>query len=185
MSDGITVKMIGDKELSAWFHALSEEIQADALVEAGLAGGLPIQNAGKTKAPKLTRTLSRSIHMEVASRTPQYVLVEIGTDLEYAAIQEFGGVISAKNVQYLTVPLTEQAKATVTARAFPGKLTPVFRKGASRGALVDESGMAQFALVKSVTIPAQPYMRPALDEQGDNAAQEVGRVLAARMDRVK
>ncbi len=185
MSDGIEARLIGDKELRAWFNSLSEEIRAEALAEAGLAGGLLILNAAKTKVPKRTRTLGRSLHEDVAERGPESVTIEIGTDLEYAAIQEFGGVISAKTAQYLTVPLTDEAKATVTARGFPGELHPVFRKGANKGVLMDAAGVSQFALVKSVTIPAHPYLRPSLDENADAAANEAGRVLALRMDRAK
>lgn len=180
MSD---VKIIGEPELIEWFGKLSSEVSQGVLVDAAMAGGLPIQNAAKEKAPRRTRNLSRSIHEEVAEQTAQYVEIAIGTDLEYAAMQEFGGVVKPKNVKYLAIPLTEEGRQYVSPRDFPRELHPVFGRSGS-GVLVDKSGTAHYALRKSVIIPAHPYLRPAADEQEDAAVSATGQVLKTQLDRI-
>lgn len=177
MADRLTAKVLGREELAAWFKQLSDGVAEEALSEAGLAMALPVQNAAKEKAPKRTRNLSRSIHAEIAEVSKVHVVAVVGTDVEYAAIHEYGGVITPKNAKYLAIPLTEAARAHAGGpRSYPGQLTPRFNKG-SAGSLVDEQGVAQFALVRSVTIPARPYLRPALDENEAAAVDVAGIVL--------
>jgi len=42
--------------------------------------------------------------------------------------------------------------------------------------MYDDGGI-QYVLMTSVTIPAQPYMRPALDDNEDRAKNEIGKAL--------
>ena len=61
----ISMKVRGESELTRKFNALSEAAGRAVLITAGLAGGLIVQNDAKVRVPKVTRTLARSIHMEV------------------------------------------------------------------------------------------------------------------------
>lgn len=70
------------------------------------------------------------------------VAYRVGTDLEYAAIQEFGGTVRAKNAKSLHFEID-----------------------------------GEDIFVQSVTIPAQPYLRPAFDTMRWAAREEIGRVL--------
>jgi HK97 gp10 family phage protein len=79
----------------------------------------------------------------------------------------------------LTAAGPTRAEATVGTDAvyaaqveFGGTIVPK-RKRVLRW--VDESGQEHFA--RSVTQPARPYLRPAFDEEGDNAAVEVREAL--------
>jgi HK97 gp10 family phage protein len=92
-----TATITGMSELMSKFKALDEAVQAQALERAAIAGALPIQNYAQQKSPKKTRTLERSIHTEVVESSNTEVTVEIGTDVVYAAIQEFGGTIHQTN----------------------------------------------------------------------------------------
>jgi HK97 gp10 family phage protein len=165
----------GDKELMSKFKALSDAVAGEALAKAATAGALPIQNAAKEKAPAKTRTLSRSIHTEVTESDREHATVEVGTDLIYAAIQEFGGTITAKNAAHLAIPVTDQA-ASYPPRSFPGKLH-VQSYGGMVSMLVDEQGVTQYALKSSVTLHAQPYLRPALDENRARFETDAGIAL--------
>lgn len=182
MSDGIRVTITGMNELMAAFEAAQGAASGKMLARAALAGALPVQNAAKAKAPWKTRTLSRSIHSELETEAETYAEVVVGTDVEYAAIQEFGGVITPKNARYLAIPLTGAAEAAISPLNFPGKLRPVFY--GSEGVMVDETGAAQYALKNSVTIPAHPYLRPALDENGDAAAAAMGAALRQQLEAI-
>lgn len=78
------------------------------------------------------------------------VTYRVGTDLEYAAIHEFGGTIEPKSRTFLRFEIGGQE---------------IFTKG-------------------PVTIPAQPYLRPALDANRPAVEQAIGAVLGARLQAV-
>jgi HK97 gp10 family phage protein len=146
----VTVRVVGMPVLRKKLAQVSEATAGRAVGRALRAGALPIQNAAKVKAPKRTRTLSRSIHMETEVVGRWNAEVIVGTNLEYAAIHEFGGTIVPRKAKFLAIPLTDEARPYGSPRKVPRPLEPRIR-GAS-GALVDETGVAQYALVKSVTI---------------------------------
>lgn len=68
---------------------------------------------------------------------------EIGTNLVYAAIQEFGGTIHPKNAPFLVFQLDDGTWIHAT----------------------------------EVTIPAQPYLRPAFDYMRGPAIKTIGEVF--------
>lgn len=100
--------------------------------------------------------------------------VRIGTNVVYAAIHEFGGKIKAKNAGALTIPLTKEARLK-TAGDFPDLFILKTKKNTFL-ARNKEDGQIEFVylLKKSVTIPARPYLRPALY----NNKKQVMRILA-------
>lgn len=162
------------------FVRLGEAARGEALRAAGMAMALPVEGSAKGKAPKRTRNLGRSIHWELLEEDEVHVLVGVGTDVEYGPVQEFGGTITPKNGQFLAVPLTEQARQYENARNFVG-LRVRMARGGQGGALVDTQGTAHYALVKSVTIPAHPYLRPALDENRETVKNEAAEVLRMKI----
>ena len=106
------------------------------------------------------------------------VLITVGA--EYGRIQEWGGTIVPREAKALAVPLTEGARKVGSPRGYPGKLEVRWRPASSKGVLVDEQGVAQYALVRQVTIPARPYMRPAVDSH----QAEIANAFAAGMRQV-
>jgi len=175
----MTSKIIGAAELAAQFARLDSAMAEETLTLAVKAGGRVVQSAAQAKAPRKTSTLARSIHTEVTKSSPQYVEVAVGTDLEYAAIQEFGGVIKPKNAKFLAIPVSSAAKQHVSPGNYPDKLNFVPRP--SGGMLVDRAGEIHFILQTSVTIPAHPYLRPALDENESETVNAMAAVLAAKL----
>ena len=101
MSNAVKVEMVGLKEFKAQLRRMGAAASGDALENAGRAGLLLVQKSAKQKAPKLTRTLSRSIHIETLEKSRYKVELAVGTNVVYAAIQEFGGVIHAKTAKAL------------------------------------------------------------------------------------
>ena len=96
----LEVEITGVAELKKNIAKLGDEF-TKYLEAAVMAGALPVQNAAKEKAPYKTGTLRRSIHMETKSKSPERVEVAVGTDVVYAAIQEFGGTITPKRAKML------------------------------------------------------------------------------------
>lgn len=170
MSD-FTATIQGGEELMRKFKELSDAVAQDALESAAIAGALPILNAAKKNAPKKTRTLSRSLHIGNhtdksdefgtgedadkysdiggATESADSASILVGTNLVYAAIQEYGGTVTTQKAPWLKFKLKD----------------------------------GTWRQVKTVTIPAHPYLRPALDEKKDEAIDAAGRALWALIER--
>jgi HK97 gp10 family phage protein len=168
--------VIGKEELIRKFRSMSEAAQGASLVTVVHAGGLVILDAAKDNIKDqelmLTRNLSRSLHKEVTERSKDRAAVEIGTNVEYAAIHEFGGTIKAKSAKYLSIPVGSYTGS-------PRKYSDLRLRKTGNGnlVLVDAGNKVQYVLKSSVEIPARPYLRPALDEHGDDAQKEMGDVF--------
>ena len=146
--------------MSAQLKGLQEALQAlnrldnafagKALETAALSGILPIQNAAKQNAPYRTGTLRRSIHEEVMERGDRRVVVSTGTDVVYAPIHEFGGVITPKTARALFFEIDGQFVMTqrvdMPARPY---MRPAFDN--KKGAAEREVGQALLALLKRAT----------------------------------
>jgi len=77
----------GDREVIGSLQRVADAIGGDGLMPALKAAALVVQNDAKERAPVLTGTLKRSIHIE---ELPQDRAVAVGTDVEYAPYIEFG-----------------------------------------------------------------------------------------------
>lgn len=109
----------------------------------------------------------------------------VGSNLKYARIHEFGGVITPKTAGALAVPVHPDAKRAPGPRSFGGQLAMVTRpgkppllirardvgKGSSNRNVFD----VMYVLLKSVTIPARPYLRPALANNQDRIREILAR----------
>lgn len=174
MTDDI---VIGKEALVRKFQALSEAAQGSTLANTVKVGGLVILNATRDNVKKqgliLTRTLSRSLHEEVTMEGNSVAVDAIGTDLEYGAIHEFGGTIRPKTAKYLAIPVGDYMGS-------PSKHPDLKLRKTRNGnlVLVSPSGQVQYVLKASVEIPARPYLRPAIDEHGGEAVQEMGTAFA-------
>jgi phage gpG-like protein len=91
--------------------------------------------------------------------------VWIFSNLVYAAIHELGGEIYPVNAQHLSVPLSDTARDVGSPRNYPGELH------VQGETLADDDGVPQYALVDSVTIPARPYLEPAVTEHIDEITE--------------
>lgn len=170
--------VIGKTALIRKFRAMKEVAQGLTLARTVQAGSKTILNAAKDNIKRQglirTRTLSRSIHEEISMQGSSVAVAEIGTNIEYAAIHEFGGVVRPKTAKYLAVPVGHY-------KGSPRKHPRLKLRKTAGGTLVmvDGSGRVQYVLKKSVEVPAQPYLRPAFDEHKDEALDDMGRAFKA------
>lgn len=167
--------VIGTNELLNKFRALDESVQGENLAQATSAGSMVILNAARKniKAQGLIRTrqLSRSLASEHAEVTPTRVTDNIGTNLEYGPIHEFGGTIRPAKGKYLAIPIGGMTGSPL------GKNLRLRKTGRGTLLLVDDGGQAQYVLKESVTIQARPYLRPAHDENKSQAQDAIGSTL--------
>lgn len=97
----------------------------------------------------------------------------IGTNVVYGPIHEFGGTIRPKGHPYLAIPI---GNLKGSPREHQG-LAFVQSLG-GQPLLVDQAtGEPQYLLRTSVTIPPRPYLGPAAEEKGEDAAMEVANAL--------
>jgi phage gpG-like protein len=132
------------------------------------AGGIP-SAPGEPPATGTGRLSGSIVAIKADDWTETKPHYRVGTNIKYAAIQEYGGRIAAKKGKFLAVPLgvdgrraAREAKGVslrnlkLTLLRVKGKLLLVRFAGKARAAM-----KPLFILLKSVILPARPYMRPA------------------------
>ena len=91
----------------------------------------------------------------------------VGTNLEYAKIHQEGGTITPKGHPFLAIPLTPEASRAGSPRNFGADLVPIIggkggvlieRRVKGKGARQQVKEIAQYALVRSVVIPARRFL---------------------------
>lgn len=125
----LKIDVQGDRQLARVFRKAGDAFRPETLHVGLLAGGLLVQNDAKPRAPYLTGTLRRSIHLQP---TDDMLTVKVGTDVPYAARIEYG---------------------------FTGR---------------DSLG-------RRYNQPAQPYLRPAIEENRERVREEVRRVVLLQL----
>lgn len=101
-----------------------------------------------------------------------------GTNLDYASIHQRGGTITPKGAKALAIPVTNEARRSGGPRRM-GDLNLVWPKGKPSGTLRDTAGKTHWILVKSVTVPARPFLGWT-----DEMASECGEIVAEHGEKV-
>jgi HK97 gp10 family phage protein len=86
MAAAFSVTITGTEQVRRRLDAASRALDGRGLLPALRAAALVAQNDAKRRAPFLTGTLRRSLHQEDKGSH----VVSVGTDVPYAARQEFG-----------------------------------------------------------------------------------------------
>lgn len=102
--------------------------------------------------------------------------VTIGTNVIYAAIHQFGGVIRAKKGPFLAIPLTPAARANGTQGMNPLHMIQSLK---GQFLLADAHGKPQFLLRSKVTMPARPFLGASESDRSELLAV-AGRFLQER-----
>ncbi len=111
-------------------------------------GDVPLRNTGLLMASVTSTTQANA----------DSLLVVVQSNRQGARLMNEGGTVTAKRGKFLAIPLTVVAARVDSPRNFPGALTFVGRPGGKTGALVDEAGESQYALVHSVLVPARRFL---------------------------
>lgn len=160
------LKMVvaGAEEAQAWAQRAPEAIAR--AVERGLERGARILVSAAKRLVYAghpehlegdTGRLRQSITSEVH---PNYA--EVGTNVAYARIHEFGGVIEARD-HALAIPVGTRTGSPAGQDDLDWAPT-----ASGSGRLVDAAGVTQYVLARQVTIPARPTFGPALEQnQGE------------------
>lgn len=99
----------------------------------------------------------------VQAKTRKNELI-VGTNLAYAGVHQWGATITPTRGKFLAIPLTIEAKRNGGPRfprPFPRRLYFAIRPGGNSGAMYERTPNGRvfhYALVRSVTIPARPFL---------------------------
>lgn len=146
-----------------------------------------IRGGGGAQALRDTGILMASVtatsakgHVESVSETE----LVLGTNLEYARIHQEGGVITPKRAKFLAIPVTRAAFYAGSPRRFKEPLVAVMGKrggvlklkalpvGKNKKQYTSDNkwlgkDLVQYILVKSVTIPARPFVGVSAEALND------------------
>ena len=120
-----SIEVLGKEDVRKALEALGSE--AEGVLDAAVnLGAMEIRNAAADKAPQKTGNLRRSITATRSTDSSALVEYDIGTNLEYAAIHEYGGTIYPRG-QFLVFEIGGETifARSVTLEARP-YLTPAF-----------------------------------------------------------
>lgn len=141
-------QIINLPQFTAQMEKLADAARGEPLSRAANAGGYELRGLVEVNIRKQdlvdTGNLVNSISVKSVQLVGSGAEAVVGTNVVYAAIHEFGGVINAKGP----------------------------------GGLVFQTEDGEWHHVSRVTIPARPYMRPAVDEGHQRVADAVAAVLS-------
>jgi HK97 gp10 family phage protein len=148
--------IIGMPELREKMGQMTDAVTGEALMTAATSGAKLIETQAKINVPKRTGNLARSMHTLPVHSSRNSAVVSVGTNVEYAAMIEFGYV----------GPQDVSAHFRTIKEAFGRPLRFPVTAGVR-------------AHVRQINRPAQPYLRPALDSTRGAVVAEISAVLRA------
>lgn len=139
-----------------------------------LAGDKIAQDATRI-APIKAGRLKRSITRSNPKKNGNNWSVTIGTDVEYARAQEFGSGLHATRGP-------KQKIKIVPKKQKGGKKALAFKwPGAPSGLEPSASGKFVFKSIMHPGVKAQPYLRPALDQNREIAVKIIGNAIVGAL----
>lgn len=121
-----------------------------------------------------TLSLSRRLRNSITGAYDR-TSAAVGTNVLYAAIHQFGGVIRAKSGPFLAIPVTPAAMQAGSPRNMQG--LHVWQTTKGQYVLGDDKGTVHFLLRAKVTMPARPFLGASEADQA-----ELVRVVQAHMN---
>jgi phage virion morphogenesis protein len=111
-----------------------------------------------------TLSLSRRLRNSITYSADR-ISATVGTNVVYAAIHQFGGIVRAKKGPFLAIPVTAAAREAGSPRRFPGLHVWQTLKG--QFVMGTDKGVVHFVLKRQVTIPARPFLGASVDDRAE------------------
>lgn len=155
MADQVSIKVRGERELTEAVKNLGghlpKALEASMKsVVAYLRAYIVKEKLSGNPLKRRTGRLASSIYGTVRKSGQGFVGV-VGTNVKYAKIHEFGGVIRPKRGPYLVIPIRAGSPEAA-------------RLGISGESRAFSSKIVRYMRVKKVTIPKRAYMAPSIEE---------------------
>lgn len=156
----------GGKEFARFLQQLPRAISAEILETALYAGAQIVQQRAREKVPRLSGRLADSIEIKTQEKDAAHAIVNVGTNVPYAHLVEFGHQIVARGPTKTRVSVTRvSASGRVTSRL---EVDPDTKRFQTAGAI----GF----------VAARPFLRPAMDEGREEIVRRVGESLGKSIE---
>ena len=178
MADEIKVEVHGATEVIARFSSMSANIRnrlRDALFDLQMKLRAAVRTQYDIAGLHVrTGALKNSVQLMPLEEDASHITarVGIGGGLPYAKVQEYGATITPRNAMFLAIPIGEALTGAGVAKFGPRDIEAsgydgsFVRTGPSGNKIIygkrGNEVVPLFVLVSSVTIPARPFARPAL-----------------------
>lgn len=141
------------------------------------AWGALVSQRASLKAPVDTSQLAQSIHYLVESVEGYSAAwrAVIGTNLEYAAAQEYGSGLHDPDTPHM-IPIPALGNTTAKTLAFEWPNAPT-------GMKPNAEGLFFFKQVLHPGVRAQPYLRPALEETNEEGRTMFLQAIAVELNK--
>lgn len=183
----VTVKVTGNPGIAikAQHKEFTPALARGLLTAAQYAGGVLAETVTLTFQAG-TAALARSFPLGVGFvDTPRGVAAGALSDLEYAAIQDDGGIIEPKTAKMLAVPLTPAAKK-LWPRQWPQEALSLVKMPSGNLLLIPKGGVprdALYVLKEQVTIKGRGYVEKARKKAEPEVQKIVDEAIAEAMDK--
>ena len=171
----------GGKEFSAFLQKLPQAVSAEILEMSLHAGGQIIVERAQAKCPKPaerrrpgTVRLADSIRASTKEKDAAHAIVNVGTNIPYAHLVEFGHQIvprgpTRERVSITTVRISKRTGREVVSTRYG--YNPL-----SRDALRERRQAA------GGFVAPRPFLRPAFDESREDIVNRVGQVMGKQIE---
>jgi len=153
------VRLVGDEQV---IHAL-RTLGKDALVEIDAEAGRAAEDLRGAIRMKLTGQ-ALNVRSKLLRNSIEVVRTgsgrEVGTNVVYGPIHEYGGRIEPKNARNLSIPI-----GNLQGSPTKHKHNLKFIIAGGVKLLLDAAGKAQYVLKPFVNMPKRPFMAPSLEER--------------------
>ena len=144
----------GTLELTQNLQKLVELVSGEELEHALMQGGFVVEAAAKQNVTEQDLIDTGNLRDGIKAEPVTHELVEIGPQAEYGAIHEFGGEV--------------HPRVTNAMRRWAWAMYYETGEGLYKGIALTEKAQL------NITIPARPYLRPALDENEELVLSKIG-----------
>lgn len=157
--------------------------RALTILEAAIKDNIRSKSGLKVRTGRLLNSVKKEIVEEGDT-----LYGEVGTEgVPYAGIHEFGGTITPKNAQNLTIPTSRNRRADGSPRMSIRDVFATKKAFIAKGIVFLKKSKddiePMFILKKSVTIPARPYIQPALAAKKEQILKDFGLFLVAAFEK--
>jgi phage gpG-like protein len=173
------VKIIGGKEVADAIRRLGKEASREIDAETGRAGK-DLKGAIRAKLTgDVLNVGTNELRNSFKVRRTGSAMHAGGTNVRYAAIHEYGGIIKPKRAKNIAIPIGSR-------KGSPRKYNDLsFIMPGGTKLLIDATGEAQYVLKPSVKIPKRPYMAPSLEERRPIILERARKMLQKLIERAR
>lgn len=179
MADSMTFQIKNMEEFKKKISGLKTAARGSTLKDAVEAGirvieGNAVVNINEQFSGRSTGNMAANRSVEVKDEDGK-VTGTLTFHSNHARLHEYGGVVKPVKGKFLAIPKTESARKVESPRNYPEDLH--FVGSDAGGVLMNSANEVIYLLVTSATMPARPFLRPAMDEHASEIEEAMAEAI--------